>query len=794
VPSIAAPGEESLPREPGAQQSRPTEPLTSECLLSEPSGSVAPHGAKKEDRQIKIGKVRSHATGWQAVVMSLRRTVSAAGPVDALKALAHINQVRGFDCPSCAWPETENRKRAEFCESGANAVAEETARERADADFFAAHSLVELEAADDFWLGRQGRLVEPMIRRPGSTHFEAISFDEAYDEIASALGGLDDPNEAVFYTSGRTSNEAAYCYQLFARAFGTNNLPDCSNMCHEPTSVTMTATIGVGKSTVTFDDFSKTDLVILLGQNPGTTAPRMLTTLEEAKARGAKIVAVNPMPEAGLLRFKNPQTLKGLLGPGTAIADLYCPVALNGDLALMQVINRFILDRGDLDTEFIGAHTEGFEEVASHLRALDLNHLRTMTGLTDEVIDNLLAMISSTNRIIVCWAMGITQHRNAGATIGEIVNFGLLKGLVGRPGAGLSPIRGHSNVQGDRTMGVWEKPQPAFMAKLHEEFAFVPPTGKGHDVVSAIDALETGQVRFVMSLGGNLARACPDSNRTEAALRSCDLGVHVATKLNRSHLITGRSAIIFPTLGRTDIDMQAGTVQKVTVEDTFGFVKLSQGVLRPPSETMHSEVEIVCNMAQRVVPDVGKVPWQQFSKDYNIIRDSIARTVVGFENFNDRVNSGVGFTLVHLPRDRREFPTDTGRAKFTVNETVRAEAPSDGVLLQTLRSHEQFNTTIYGFNDRYRGVSGGRLVLFVNSVDITRLGLNDGQLIDIVSIDSKRRARGFRVVDYPVAVGSVAGYFPELNAVVGLDDFDATSRTPAYKSVAVRLVNHMPNT
>jgi formate dehydrogenase major subunit len=748
----------------------------------------------RRSKETTIGEPQKHATGWQAVAMSLRRTVAAEGPLEALKTLVQINQVGGFDCPSCAWPEKADRKRAEFCESGANAVAEETTRARADASFFAAHSLVELEQADDFWLGRQGRLVEPMIRRPGATHFEVISFEEAYGVIAESLNGIEDPNEAVFYTSGRTSNEAAYCYQLFARAFGTNNLPDCSNMCHEPTSVTMTATIGIGKSTVTFDDFDKTDLIILLGQNPGTTAPRMLTTLEDAKAHGAKIVAVNPMPEAGLLRFKNPQTIRGLLGPGTAIADLYCQVALNGDLALLQVINRFILDRDDVDNEFIRTHTEGFDVLSTHLRSLDIGGLRTMTGLTDGVLDELLTMVSSTNRIIVCWAMGITQHRNAGATIGEIVNFGLLKGLVGRSGAGLSPVRGHSNVQGDRTMGIWEKPQPAFMDKLNREFGFVPPAEKGHDVVSAIEALEGGRVRFVLSLGGNLARACPDSIRTEAALRSCDLSVHVATKLNRSHLVTGSAAIILPTLGRTDIDLQRGKAQKVTVEDTFGFVKLSQGVLEPPSKTMESEVEIVCSIARRVVGEVGSIPWDTFATDYNTIRDCVARTVEGFENFNARVHNGVGFTLAHPPRDSQTFPTDTGKAKFTVNQTVRAEGPHDGVLLQTLRSHEQFNTTIYGFDDRYRGVSGGRFVLFVNAADIARLNLRDGLLVDIESLDRKRVARRFRVVDYPVAVGSVAGYFPELNAVVGLADFDETSRTPAYKSVGVRLVPHVPST
>ena len=650
-----------------------------------------------------VGAPLKSATGWRAIQMSVKRLVGSAGAIDGVKTMAKINQVGGFDCPSCAWPERAHRKHAEFCESGAKAVAEETTSLRADSEFFANHSLAELQEADDYWLGGQGRLVQPMIRRPDSTHFEPIGYSEAYELIAASLNSLEHPEEAVFYTSGRTSNEAAYCYQLLARALGTNNLPDCSNMCHEPTSVTMSATIGVGKSTVTFDDFDRTDLIILMGMNPGSNAPRMLTTLEEAKERGAKIVAINPMPEAGLMRFKNPQRVRGLLGPGTAIADLYCPIALNGDLALMQILNRRLIERNAVDHEFIRTHTQGYEALDHHLAALNEGSLRAMTGLTDEVIDELMSMVESTDRIIVCWAMGITQHRNAGATIGEIVNFGLLQGLVGRQGAGLSPIRGHSNVQGDRTMGVWEKPEPVFMAKLAEEFHFQPPKDKGYDVISAIEALAAGRVRFVMSLGGNLARACPDTQGTERALGSCDLGVHVATKLIRSHLVTGATAIVIPTLGRTEVDIANFTEQEVTIEDTFGFVKLSKGNLEAASITLPSEVAIVCEIAQRTVPHVGDIPWATFANDYDVIRDCVARTVNGFEGFNTRVRTGVGFTLAHGPRDTRTFSTDTGKAKFTINEPGRAGPPSDGVLLQTLRAHDQFNTTIYGLSDRYRG-------------------------------------------------------------------------------------------
>lgn len=737
-----------------------------------------------------VSGVEQNAAGLPAVAVSIRRTVGAAGAFNAGRAMLKINQIDGFDCPGCAWPERADRKFAEFCESGAKAVAEEATRKRAGASFFAQHAVSVLESADDLWLGKQGRLVEPMIRRPGSTHFEPISYASAYDLIAAALRAVADANQAVFYTSGRTSNEAAYCYQLLARSLGTNNLPDCSNMCHEPTSVAMADTIGVGKGTVTFDHFDEADVIILMGQNPGTNHPRMLSTLEEAKRRGARIVAINPMPEAGLMRFKNPQNLRGLFGNGTGLADLYCAISLNGDLALMLLINKRLVASGDIDAEFISKHTDGFATVRDYLETLDETELLRMTGLGASVVDELVEHIRSTDRIIVCWAMGITQHRNAVATIQEIVNLSLLKGLIGRPGAGLCPVRGHSNVQGDRTMGVSEKPEPDFMERLSSVFGFAPPTQKGLDVVSAIHALTRGEIRVLMSMGGNLARAAPDSGITEAALRNCALSVHVATKLNRTHVIAGETSILLPTLGRTERDVRGGTEQVVTVEDSFGFVHISQGRLAPPGPNVPSEVDIVCQIALRAVSDKSSAPWSQFAESYDAVRDFIAATVSGFEAFNRRVRVGVGFSLPHPGRDSRTFPTDTGRAKLTVNRLRQARPESDGVLLQTLRSHDQYNTTIYGLSDRYRGIEGGRLVIFINRIDLDRLSLTDGEIVDVLTSDGSRRTSGFRLVEYPVAVGSAAGYYPELNRLVSLDSFDVASRTPAFKSVPVRFERH----
>ena len=732
---------------------------------------------------VRVSPPRRSATGIEAVTVSVRRATREAGLIDAAKTLRVINQDGGFDCPGCAWPERTPRHTVEFCENGAKAVAEEADRTRCTPAFFAARSIADLASEDEYWLGRQGRLTHPMVRRQGGTHYEPIEWSEAFDLIVTELRALNSPDEAVFYTSGRTSNEAAFAYQLLARAFGTNNLPDCSNMCHEPTSVALEEAIGIGKGSVTFEDFDTTDLVIVVGQNPGTNHPRMLTTLEEVKRRGGRTLAVNPLPEAGLLRFKNPQRLRGLAGRGTELADLHLAVRLGGDQALFRWLARRTLDANRVDHAFIERYTTGFDEFIDGLRA-DPIDLSADIGVGAESLEQAWSMVSSADRIIVCWAMGVTQHRDAVATIRDIVNFTLLTGNLGRPGAGLSPIRGHSNVQGDRTMGIWHAPTAEFLDRLRDRFAFEPPRSRGHDAVAAVRAMRDGEASVVMSLGGNLARALPDSAATEQGLARCRLTVHVSTKLNRSHLVPGEISLILPTLGRTEIDRQASGPQSVTVEDSFGTVHRSTGVLGPASDHLRSEVAIVAGVGERLCP---QLPWRAYEADYIAVRDDVASVVPGFERFEERLQAPGGFLLPHPPRDRREFDTPSGRAVFSA-EPLHPPYGSDGhLVLQSIRSHDQFNTTIYGLDDRYRGIKGGRRVILVSEVDIARLGLRDGDIVDVHAVGSNppRTAVGFRIVEYPTPTGCVAMYYPEANVLVGLDDQDAKSATPSYKSMPV---------
>ena len=734
---------------------------------------------------VRVRAPRRSAAGIEAVAVSLRRAAREMGASAAARALGVTNQDGGFDCPGCAWPERRRRHVGEFCENGAKAVAEEADRDRCTPAFFAAHPIAELAGQDDYWLGRRGRITHPMVRRAGATHYRPIGWDEAFDLVATELRALRSPHEAVFYTSGRTSNEAAFTYQLLARAFGTNNLPDCSNMCHEPTSVALNEAIGIGKGSVTFEDFDVTDLVIVVGQNPGTNHPRMLTTLEAVKRRGGRILAVNPLPEAGLLGFKNPQRAGGLLGRPTQLADVHLPVRLGGDQALFRWFARQALDEDRIDRSFIARSTDGFDAYVGGL-SNDPPDLSAEIGVSPALLAQAGRLVRGANSIIVCWAMGITQHRDAVATIRDIVSFALLTGNIGRPGAGLSPIRGHSNVQGDRTMGIWHAPPPAFTDALQRRFGFEPPRAAGLDAVAAVRAMQRGDVRVVMSLGGNLARALPDSAATEQALQGCRLTVHVSTKLNRSHIVPGEISLILPTLGRTDIDRQTSGDQCVTVEDSFGTVHRSQGVLTPPVPDLRSEVAIVAGLGRRLAT---ALPWQAYEADYVAVRADIAHVVPGFERFEERVSEPGGFLLPHPPRDRREFPTPSGRAQFSVE--IR-HVPYGGVgtlVLQSVRSHDQFNTTIYGLDDRYRGVSGGRRVLFVNPADLASLGFDDGQLVDVMAVgsDPLRLARGFRLVSYPTPVGCVAMYYPEANVLVGLDDVDTHAGTPSYKSLPVEL-------
>jgi molybdopterin-dependent oxidoreductase alpha subunit len=760
----------------------------------------APKHDIDEDR-LEVGKPKQWAAGIPGVAVSLVRGMEQMGAGRTVRTLRLLNQREGFDCPGCAWPEPreadgEHRKLAEFCENGAKAVAEEATKRRVTPEFFAEHPIDELAGRTDYWLGQQGRIAQPVVLREGATHYEPTSWEDAFALIAEKLRALTDPNEAMFYTSGRTSNEAAFVYQLLVRSFGTNNLPDCSNMCHESSGAALAETTGIGKGSVMLADIHKADLIVVIGQNPGTNHPRMLSALEEAKANGAKIIAVNPLPEAGLMRFKNPQNVRGVLGKGTPLADEFAQIKLGGDLAFFQALGHLLLQWEKespgtvLDRDFVDTRTHGFEDYAKNVREIDWAAVEEATGLQREQIERIARMLVDSDRTIYCWAMGLTQHKHSVPTIKEIANVALLRGMIGKPGAGLCPVRGHSNVQGDRTMGVWEKMPESFLDALADEFGIPVPREHGLDTVDSIRAMRDGRGKVFFAMGGNFASATPDSELTERALRSCELTVHVSTKLNRSHVVHGRTALILPTLGRTERDVQSSGEQFVTVEDSMSVVHTSRGRLQPAGEHLLSEVAIVCRLARELLGEDHPVPWQDFERDYDLIRDRISRVVPGCHDYNDRVRLPDGFVLPNAPRDSREFTgTKTGKATFTANEFEFPQVPDGRLLLQTLRSHDQYNTTIYGLSDRYRGIEDGRRVVFVNPDDLVALGFADGELVDLVSewSDTDRRASRFRVVSYPTARGCAAAYFPEANALVPLDAVARTSNTPVSKSVVIRL-------
>ncbi|MET8716951.1 FdhF/YdeP family oxidoreductase [Streptomyces sp. NPDC004735] len=737
----------------------------------------------------QIDPVQHSAAGLPAVAHTLRIAQQQMGVRRTAQTLLKVNQKDGFDCPGCAWPEGDERHTAEFCENGAKAVAEEATLRRVTPDFFAAHPVADLGTRSGYWLGQQGRITQPVYLPEGADRYEAVTWERAFEIIAEELTALSSPDEALFYTSGRTSNEAAFLLQLLAREFGTNNLPDCSNMCHESSGSALTETIGIGKGSVSLEDLHQADLIIVAGQNPGTNHPRMLSALEQAKAAGAKIISVNPLPEAGLERFKNPQTARGML-KGAALTDLFLQIRIGGDQALFRLLNKMIIEAdGAVDTGFVAEHTHGYEEFVQAARAADWDETLTATGLDRATIEQALSMVLASERTIVCWAMGLTQHKHSVPTIREVVNFLLLRGNIGRPGAGVCPVRGHSNVQGDRTMGIFERPAPAFLDALDREFGITSPRHHGYDVVRSIQALRDGDAKVFFAMGGNFVGATPDTAVTEAAMRRARLTVHVSTKLNRSHAVTGARALILPTLGRTDKDVQAGGKQFVTVEDSMGMVHASRGNLAPASPHLLSEPAIVARLARAVLGPASTTPWEDFEKDYGTIRDRISRVVPGFEDFNARVARPGGFTLPHAPRDERRFPTATGKANFTAAPVEYPELPEGRLLLQTLRSHDQYNTTIYGLDDRYRGIKGGRRIVMVNPQDAQDLGLADGSYTDLVSEwkdGVERRAPGFRVVHYPTARGCAAAYYPETNVLVPLDATADTSNTPASKSVVVR--------
>lgn len=743
---------------------------------------------------LKTGTPPRVAAGLPAIVHAMEHAYGQMGVLRGTRTLLELNQVDGFDCPGCAWPDPHNRSIAEFCENGAKAVGEEATTARITPEFFARWSVSELSRQSDYWLTHQGRLTEPMFLPEGSEHYQPISWDSAFALLAQELNGLPSPDEAIFYTSGRTSNEAAFLYQLFVRQFGTNNLPDCSNMCHESSGAALGEAIGVGKGTVSLEDFDYADAIFIIGQNPGTNHPRMLTTLQAAAKRGCRIVSINPLEETGLVRFRHPQHPWEFLGPGTPLACLHLPVRINGDVAVMKGIMKAMLEEEDrrpgevFDRAFIEEHTTGFAAFLEALRTADWAAILEESGVSREAIGQAAAIAIDARNIICCWAMGLTQHKNAVANIQEVTNFLLLRGNMGRPGAGACPVRGHSNVQGDRTMGIFERMPDSFLDQLGREFHFEPPRKHGYDTVKAIEAMHAGRAGVFFALGGNFLSATPDTEYTADALRRCSLTAHVSTKLNRSHLITGRKALILPCLGRTERDRQSSGPQFVTVEDSMSMVHASRGSLAPASTDLLSETAIICRLARTTLGSKSSVDWDGLAADYDRIRDHIAAVVPGCEEYNQRVRQPGGFRLPNGARDRT-FDTRSGKAEFTVHNLVGQRLAPGEFLMMTIRSHDQFNTTIYGLDDRYRGVHHGRRVVFLNADDVAAAGLAEGQLVDLTShFQGERRvARQFAVRPYAIPPRCAATYFPEANVLVPIGATAEKSNTPASKSVVITI-------
>lgn len=774
------------------------------------------HGKSQAERPKDLGKLKvsdvfDTAAGFTAIYDTSKDMFKKAGIIRGTKLLANLNQKGGIDCNSCAWADPDDKRTlAEFCESGAKAIADEATTKRVTPDFFAKYSVEELAGQSELWLNAQGRITEPMILREGATHYEPISWENAFSTLAHELNSLNSPDEAVFYTSGRTSNEAAFLYQLFVRQFGTNNLPDCSNMCHESTSVGLAESIGLGKANVRLEDLENTDLIIIIGQNPGTCAPRMMSSLQTAKENGAKIIAVNPLPEAGLMNFTNPNPqhyknplkfpLAMLGGSSTKLADLYLPIRIGGDLAFLKGVMKVLLEKEKhsanplFDYDFITGKTAGFDDFTGNLDTISWEDILQQSGLSLAEITQTAEMYLGASRVITCWAMGVTQHKHAVATIQDIANLHFLRGQIGRQGAGLLPVRGHSNVQGDRTMGVWEKMNPKFRAALEKEFSFKTPKKNGLDTVEAIKAMHAGKAKVFFAMGGNFLSATPDTHFTETAIKNCSLTAQVITKLNRTALITGKKSLILPCLGRTEIDLTGGREQFVTTESTMLNVQMSKGILEPASEHLRSETWIVGKLAQAVLKSKINFDWERLIGNYDYIRDSIARVVEGCENFNENVRRPGGFYLPNKPRDGI-FPTASGKAKFVVSALEKIELKSGQLLMTTIRAHDQFNTTVYKLDDRYRGISGSRRVILMNETDIAERNLKQGEVVDITSHfdDGERRAESFIVVPYPIPKDCTATYFPEANSLVPIGSVADKSNCPTSKSIKITVAPHLHN-
>ena len=751
--------------------------------MQEPSEGVTP----EDLNSLRLGKVKKTAAGIPAAISSLNHGIRKMGVSKTIKTLLMVNQKDGFDCPGCAWPDPDHRTSFEFCENGAKAVADEAMKDKVNPNFFERYDVQTLLKKSDHWLNKQGRISHPMILKPGSSNYVPIQWKEAFDLISESIKSMDQPERGVYYTSGRTSNEAAFLYQALVRSLGTNNLPDCSNMCHESSGKALGSTIGIGKGTVHLEDFNKSDLILVVGQNPGTNHPRMLTALRDAKRNGSKIVNINPLPETGLSRFKHPQEYMEMDLTSTQLSDMHLQVKIGGDAALFQGVIKHLLDTNNYDTRFIEEYTIQFEQLKLHMEDFSWNQVIQDSGISKKQIIQFAEMCANSNATIACWAMGLTQHRNGVSVIQEVVNLLLLGGHIGRAGAGVCPVRGHSNVQGDRTVGIWEAPSEAFLETMENGLGFDLPKEHGYDVVESIHAMEKGIVDVFICMGGNFLSATPDTRRTAKAIQNIGLTVQISTKLNRSHLITGKSALILPVLGRTEIDIQNSKKQFVTVENSMGVVHRSEGKLKPTSPTLMSEPSIVAELGQRLVPE--NLSWNTLTQDYDAIRDLMSDSLRGFENYNERVRQDNGFLLPNPPRDKLEFDTPSGKAAFSMNPLPDVSVKSNEYVLMTMRSHDQYNTTIYGLHDRYRGIHGNRRVVLMNSLDMAENGLKTRDVIHLSSSfeGTLRQSNNWIVVAYDIPKGNMAAYFPEANELVPLDSVAEKSNTPTSKWIVVSL-------
>jgi molybdopterin-dependent oxidoreductase alpha subunit len=744
---------------------------------------------------LRIREPQRIAAGITGVYEALKHSFNEMGITRSMKALLKMNQKDGFDCPSCAWPDPEEpSKIAEYCENGAKALADEATRSHISKEFFATHSVEELSRLSDFQLNKFGRLTEPLVLRENSIHYEPISWEDAFELIAEELHGLDAPDEAIFYTSGRSSNEAAFLYGMFARAYGTNNLPDCSNMCHESSGVALSETLGIGKGSVKLEDLYKAEVILIAGQNPGTNHPRMLSALAKCKENGGVIISINPLEETGLVNFKNPQSIKGMLGNGAQLADLHLPVNINQDIPLVKAILKKLadLDKGAnavFDHDFIESHTEGYEALLKDLDTYHVKDLIGMTGVSEEDLNTAVQYLEPSENIVVCWAMGLTQHKNAVETIREYVNLLLLKGAIGKPHSGTCPVRGHSNVQGDRSVGIMHYVDKGLNARIKEHLGFTPPDHEGVDVVGAMEAMHTGKAKVFMCLGGNFLMAASDTDYTAEALQKCRLTVQVSTKLNRTHLVTGQRALILPTYGRSEKDLKNGKERTITTENSMGRVRVSKGVLKPASDLIKSEPDIVAGIAHTYYKGDHPIDWRALGEDYDLIREKIDLVAKGFKKTNTQAK-GIGYYLPNNVRERDFSKLPNGKAKITINKLPGHVLDKDELMLMTIRSHDQFNTTIYGMDDRYRGVYNERRVLFMNTADMAQHGLKKEDIVDLSSTyDGKvRTAKNFKIIPYKIPAGNVAAYFPETNPLVPFNMFADRSGTPISKSVRVRIV------